>query len=83
MDLERGFIGIDSVLAGILDNTLRDLRLCKAAVADWGIDFTIQKGLQISLSTVRWFDRNDLKRLEDMLLSVEKERRKRRGPLTR
>ncbi|KAH8980692.1 serine palmitoyltransferase [Lactarius akahatsu] len=52
-------------------------------VADRGINFAIQKGLQISRSTVRWFDHNDLKGLEDVLPSVEKERRKRRGPLTR
>ncbi|KAH9034364.1 serine palmitoyltransferase [Lactarius deliciosus] len=52
-------------------------------VADRGINFAIQKGLEISRSTVRWFDHNDLKSLEDVLLSVEKERRKRRGPLTR
>ncbi|KAH9009366.1 serine palmitoyltransferase [Lactarius deliciosus] len=52
-------------------------------VADRGVNFAIQKGLQISRSTVRWFDHNDLKSLEDVLLSVEKERRKRRGPLTR
>ncbi|KAH9032092.1 serine palmitoyltransferase [Lactarius hengduanensis] len=42
-----------------------------------------KKGLHISRSTVRWFDYNDLKSLEDVLLSVEKEHRKRRGPLTR
>ncbi|KAH8983453.1 serine palmitoyltransferase [Lactarius akahatsu] len=48
-------------------------------VADRGVNFAIQKGLQISRSTVRWFDHNDLKSLEDVLLSVEKERRKRRG----
>ena len=52
-------------------------------VADRGINFAIQKGLQISRCTVRWFDHNDLKSLEDVLLGVEKERRKRRGPLTR
>ncbi|KAH9034376.1 pyridoxal phosphate-dependent transferase [Lactarius deliciosus] len=52
-------------------------------VADQGVNFAIQKGLQISRSTVRWFDHNDLKSLGDVLLSVEKERRKRRGPLTR
>ncbi|KAH9026988.1 pyridoxal phosphate-dependent transferase [Lactarius pseudohatsudake] len=34
-------------------------------------------------STIRCFDHNDLKNLEDVLLSVEKERRKRRGPLRR
>ncbi|KAH8977845.1 serine palmitoyltransferase [Lactarius hatsudake] len=52
-------------------------------VADRGVNFAIQKGLEISRSTVRWFDHNDLKGLEDVLQSVEKERRKRRGPLTR
>ena len=52
-------------------------------VADRGINFAIQKGLQISRSTVRWFEHNDLRSLEDVLLSVEKERRERRGPLTR
>ncbi|KAI9452060.1 pyridoxal phosphate-dependent transferase [Lactarius psammicola] len=41
------------------------------------------KGLQITRSTVCWFDHNDLKILEDVLVSVEKERRKRCGPLTR
>ncbi|KAH9025900.1 pyridoxal phosphate-dependent transferase [Lactarius hengduanensis] len=52
-------------------------------VADRGLNFAIQKGLQISRSTVRWFYRNNLKSLEDVLLTVEKERRKCRGPLTR
>jgi serine palmitoyltransferase len=52
-------------------------------VADRGVNFAIQKGIQISRSTVRWFDHNDLKSLEDVLDGVEKERRKRRAPLTR
>src|SRR6266702_2467071 len=52
-------------------------------VADRGINFAIQKGLQISRSTVRWFNHDDLRSLEDVLLSVETERRKRRVPLTR
>lgn len=52
-------------------------------VADRGVNFAIQKGIQISRSTVRWYDHNDLKSLEDVLDSVEKERKKRRGPLTR
>ncbi|KAH9060257.1 serine palmitoyltransferase [Lactarius vividus] len=43
-------------------------------VADRGINFAIQKGLQISRSTIRWFDHD--KNLEDMVLSIEKERRK-------
>lgn len=52
-------------------------------VADRGVNFAIQKGLQISRCTVRWYDHNDLKSLEHVLESVEKERRKKRGPLTR
>ena len=52
-------------------------------VADRCINFDIQKGLQISRSTVRWYDHNDLKSLEEVLLGVEKECLKRRGPLTR
>ncbi|KAH9009360.1 hypothetical protein EDB83DRAFT_2554665 [Lactarius deliciosus] len=52
-------------------------------VADRGISFTVQKGLQMSRSTVRWFDHNDLRSLEDVLLSVETERRIRCGPLKR
>ena len=52
-------------------------------VADPSINFAIQKDLQISRFTVRWFDYNDLKSLEEVLLGVERERRKRRGPLRR
>ncbi|KAH9929966.1 serine palmitoyltransferase [Amylocystis lapponica] len=52
-------------------------------VADRGVNFAIQKGLQISRCTVRWYDHNDLQSLEQVLESVEKERRKKKGPLTR
>jgi len=52
-------------------------------VADRGVNFALQKGMQISRSTIRWFDHNDLKSLEEVLQGIEKERRKRRGPLTR
>jgi len=52
-------------------------------VADRGVNFAIQKGLQISRCTVRWYDHSDLKSLEQVLESVEKERRKKKGPLTR
>ncbi|KAH8995908.1 hypothetical protein EDB92DRAFT_1942798 [Lactarius akahatsu] len=40
-------------------------------------------GLQISGSTVLWFDHNDPKSPEDVLLSIEKEHRRRREPVTR
>jgi serine palmitoyltransferase len=52
-------------------------------VADRCVNFPIQKGLQISRSTIRWFDHNDMKSLEDVLESLEKDRRRRRAPLTR
>lgn len=52
-------------------------------VADRGVNFAIQKGLQISRSTIRWYDHNDLHSLEQVLESVEKERRKKKLPLTR
>jgi len=72
----QGFSTISSVIPAF----------CKRGdiiVADRGVNFAIQKGIQISRSTVRWFDHNDLKSLEEVLEGVEKDRRKRRGPLTR
>ncbi|KAI0703052.1 serine palmitoyltransferase [Cytidiella melzeri] len=52
-------------------------------VADRGVNFAIQKGLQISRCTIRWYDHNDMNSLEQVLESTEKERRKKKGPLTR
>lgn len=52
-------------------------------VADRAVNFAIQKGIEISRSTVRWYDHNDLNSLEEVLLGIEKERKRRRGPLTR
>jgi len=72
----QGFATIPSVIAAFAKRG-------DIIVADRGVNFAIQKGLQISRSTIRWFDHNDLKSLEDVLQSIEKERRKRRGPLTR
>lgn len=72
----QGFSTISSVIPAF----------CKRGdiiVADRGVNFAIQKGLQISRCTVRWYDHNDLKSLEQVLESTEKERRKKKGPLTR
>ena len=72
----QGFATISSVIPAF----------CKRGdiiVADRGVSFAIQKGIQISRSTVRWYDHNDLKSLEDVLENIEKERKKRRQPLTR
>ncbi|KAL6302281.1 serine palmitoyltransferase [Sparassis latifolia] len=52
-------------------------------VADRGVNFAIQKGLQISRCTVRWYDHDNMESLEQVLESVEKERRKKKAPLTR
>ena len=52
-------------------------------VADRGVNFAIQKGIQISRSTVRWYDHNDLASLEDVLMSVDREAKKKGWPLTR
>ena len=72
----QGFSTISSVIPAF----------CKRGdiiVADRGVNFAIQKGIQISRSTVRWYDHNDLNSLEEVLVAVEKERKKRRMPLTR
>ncbi|THH06253.1 hypothetical protein EW145_g4213 [Phellinidium pouzarii] len=72
----QGFSTVSSVIGAF----------CKRGdviVADRGVNFAIQKGLQISRSTIRWYDHNDLKSLEEVLQSVEKERKKKRLPLTR
>ncbi|KAF8961402.1 serine palmitoyltransferase [Flammula alnicola] len=72
----QGFSTISSVIPAF----------CKRGdiiVADRAVNFALQKGIQISRSTVRWFDHNDLTSLEEVLVSIEKERKKRRGPLTR
>ncbi|GLB39604.1 putative aminotransferase class I and II [Lyophyllum shimeji] len=92
MDLERDIADFLGTEAAILYSqgfsTISSVipAFCKRGdiiVADRGISFAIHKGIQISRSTVRWYDHNDLRSLEEVLESVEKERRKRKGPLTR
>lgn len=51
-------------------------------VADKGVNFSIQKGMQISRSTVRYYDHNDMNSLEATLKSVVSQY-KRKKPLTR
>ncbi|KAI5841875.1 pyridoxal phosphate-dependent transferase [Morchella snyderi] len=50
-------------------------------VADKAVNYSIQKGLDVSRSTVRWFEHNDLEDLERVLEKVQKEMAKK--PLTR
>ncbi|KAG6380375.1 serine palmitoyltransferase [Boletus reticuloceps] len=92
LDLERNiaeFLGTEaSILYSQGFSTISSVipAFCKRGdviVADRSVNFAIQKGIQISRSTIRWYDHNDLKSLEDVLISIEKERKKRKGPLTR
>ncbi|KAF9052215.1 serine palmitoyltransferase [Hymenopellis radicata] len=92
LDLERDiadFLGTEAAILysqGFSTITSVIPAFCKRGdiiVADRSVSFPIQKGMQISRSTIRWFDHNDLKSLEDVLISLEKERKKRRAPLTR
>ena len=50
-------------------------------MADRCVNYAIRKGIQISRSTVRWFEHNDLGDLERVLQRVVKEMRNK--PLTR
>lgn len=50
-------------------------------VADKAVNFATRKGIQISRSTVRWFEHNDMEDLEAVLKKVTKEQA--RKPLTR
>jgi serine palmitoyltransferase len=50
-------------------------------VADRALNFAARKGIQISRSTVRWFEHNDMEDLENVLKKVVKEQAKK--PLTR
>ncbi|KAI9670086.1 MAG: serine palmitoyltransferase component [Trizodia sp. TS-e1964] len=50
-------------------------------VVDKGVNYAIRKGIQISRSTVRWYEHNDIADLEQVLKQVTKEQSKK--PLTR
>lgn len=50
-------------------------------VADKAVNYSIRKGLQISRSTVRWYNHNDLEDLQRVLSKITKEQSKK--PLTR
>ncbi len=72
----QGFSTISSVIPAF----------CKRGdiiVADRGVKFAIHKGIQISRSTVRWYDHNDMDSLEEVMNSVATEMKKKKAPLTR
>ncbi|KAG4301533.1 hypothetical protein PCK1_002018 [Pneumocystis canis] len=52
-------------------------------VVDRGVNFAIQKGIQISRSTIRWFDHNDISSLENVLEDIRIDQMVSRRPLAR
>lgn len=50
-------------------------------MADKAVNYAIRKGIQISRSTVRWYEHNDMDDLQRVLERVTKEQAKK--PLTR
>lgn len=52
-------------------------------VVDKGVNFAIQKGLQISRCTIKWYEHNDVEDLERVLADIAKEQKRRRSTLTR
>ncbi|KAK0527875.1 serine palmitoyltransferase component [Tilletia horrida] len=52
-------------------------------VADKGVNFAIQLGIQVSRSSTRWYEHNNLKALEQTLDSVRREAKRKGGRLTR
>ena len=52
-------------------------------VADRGVNFAIHKGLQISRSQIRWYAHGDMKDLERVLQTVERDLKRKGGKLTK
>lgn len=52
-------------------------------VVDKGVNYAIQKGLQISRCTIKWYEHNDMEDLERVLAEIAKEQSRRRSALTR
>lgn len=52
-------------------------------VADKGVNFAIQKGIQISRCRVRWYEHNDMDSLAEVLEAVDRENKRNKAPLTR
>jgi len=52
-------------------------------VADKAINYAVRKGIQISRSTIRWYEHNDMEDLERVLSTLVKEQERTGKPLTR
>ena len=83
------FLGIDSVIVYSQSfSTITSVipafaKRGDVVVADKSVNFAIQKGLQIARCTVKWYEHNDMADLERQLKIVEKEARRKGGPLKR
>lgn len=72
----QGFSTISSVIPAF----------CKRGdviVVDSGVNFSIQKGLQLSRSRLYWYDHHDMSSLEAVLAHLNREQARSRKPLTR
>ncbi|PNS21335.1 hypothetical protein CAC42_1114 [Sphaceloma murrayae] len=52
-------------------------------VADKAVNYAVRKGLQISRSTIRWYEHNDMADLERVLSTLVAEQARAKKPLTR
>ena len=87
-DIAR-FIGIESVIVYSQSfSTITSVipafaKRGDVVVADKSVNFAVQKGLQISRCTVKWYEHNDMADLERQLKIVDKEAKRKGGPLKR
>ncbi|ORY35875.1 serine C-palmitoyltransferase [Naematelia encephala] len=72
----QGFAAISSVIPAFAKRG-------DIIVADRGVNFAIQKGLQISRSQIRFYAHGDMKDLERVLQQVEREQKRKGSKLTK
>lgn len=92
MDLEANlaeFLGTERAIVyaqGFTSTSSVIPAFCKRGdviVADRGVNYSIQKGIQISRSTVRWYEHNSMSSLARVLESITRDDVGRKRPLTR
>ncbi|KAL0945937.1 hypothetical protein HGRIS_012216 [Hohenbuehelia grisea] len=86
LELEKaiaGFLGADAAIlyAQALSTVASVIpAFCKRGdlvLADRHASFAIRKGLEISRATVRWYEHNDLASLEEVMMGIERDERRR------
>lgn len=92
IDLEKDiarFIGTeDAILYSQAFSTISSVipafsKRADTLVVDKGVNFAVQKGVQISRSHIKYFEHNNMKDLERVLKEIDRENSKNRKPLTR